>query len=73
MGMDVYFKSDIVNVLRSVASVDLSAQLAHEPNQERYHQGFEAALLAVGLAFGLEPMVKRRGTDGPVWTEMADQ
>jgi hypothetical protein len=50
MGLDVYFRRDIANVLRSTACASESAhRTAHE--REIVFQ----TLVAVGLAFGLEP------------------
>jgi hypothetical protein len=72
MGLDVYFRRDIANVLRATAcasegsaglALELmgdSAGLANEPDQEKmlqiYRQGVRHALVSVGLAFGLEPV-----------------
>jgi hypothetical protein len=71
MGLDVYFRRDIANVLRATAcasegSAGLALELvrkdtlAHELDQEKllqvYRQGVRHALVSVGLAFGLEPV-----------------
>jgi hypothetical protein len=71
MGLDVYFRRDIANVLRATAcasegSAVLALELvregtlAHEPDPEKllqvYRQGVRHALVSVGLAFGLEPV-----------------
>ena len=76
MGLDVYFRRDIANVLRSAAASNVSAQANREtaPTQceEYYHAGFYAALVGVGLAFGLEP-VKVEGKPAAarlLWAEM---
>ena len=71
MGLDVYFRRDIANVLRATAcasegSAGLALELvsepdlAHESDPEKllqvYRQGVRHALVSVGLAFGLEPV-----------------
>lgn len=72
MGLDVYFRRDIANVLRATACasdgamgvaaevVDSSGAPLHRAEQERllqaYRLGVRNALLSVGLAFGLEPV-----------------
>ena len=74
MGLDVYFRRDMANVLRAVASADQAAALNQEEEstqcEDYYHKGFEAALIAVGLGFGLHQMVSRDRCDGPTWIEM---
>ena len=64
MGLDVYFRRDIANVLRATAcsnegSVGLALELVGDADAERlldiYRQGQRHALVSVGLAFGLEP------------------
>ena len=67
--MDIYFRREIGNVLRSVASTDKAAENAHAPDNEQYHKGFSAALAAVGLAFGLHEMISQE-RKGPVWIEI---
>jgi hypothetical protein len=79
VGLDVYFRRDIANILRATAcATESSAGLALELVSERertgepgvsseellcaYRQGVRHALVAVGLAFGLEPV----GTGTPV-------
>jgi hypothetical protein len=47
VGLDVYFRRDIANVLRSAA-------VANTDTGDR-RDAFIQALVAVGLAFGLEP------------------
>ncbi len=70
MGLDVYFRRDIANVLRAVAcssegSAGLALELLADPGevvseveQERllrvYRRGVRNTLVSVGLAFGLE-------------------
>lgn len=68
MGLDVYFRRDIANVLRATAcasegSVSLTLELLSECgvlDQEKllqaYRLGVRNTLLSVGLAFGLEPV-----------------
>ena len=65
MSFDAFFPRDIERMLRAVASADKSAQeasfdkdasLAVGDFQVAYHVGFQAALTAVGLGFGLEPI-----------------
>jgi hypothetical protein len=55
LGLDVYFRRDIANVLRAVA-------VASAPEAERdpvARENISRTLCAVGLAFGLEPMGQR--------------
>ena len=72
MGLDVYFRGDIANVLRATAcasdgSMGVAAELLGDSgglvqgaDQEKllqaYRQGVHNTLLSVGLAFGLEPV-----------------
>jgi hypothetical protein len=73
MGLDVYFRSDVANILRAVAKTDRSAQAVYFENdgefQSAYHLGFQAALTAVGLGFGLEPMIDQSESRGPIWID----
>ena len=57
MARDVYFRSDILNVLRSahVASEGAAAVCDDAEKLRIYRAGFDRALVSVGLAFGLEP------------------
>lgn len=62
MALDVYFKADILHMLNAVyvASEAPGALLretgSDSPRELDAHRaGFAAALVAVGLAFGLEP------------------
>ena len=68
--MNIYYSTrEIGNVLRSVAKA------AEGPGEEQtgfsngWHAGFTAALVAVGLAFGLQQMVEQ-GRKGPEWIEV---
>lgn len=72
MGLDVYFRRDIANILRATAcasegSAGLALELVGEPELmaagvpaekmlQVYRQGVRHALVSVGLAFGLEPV-----------------
>jgi len=73
LALDVYFRDDILNVLRATyAAADgpaaLLTELARDPDLrhmpvdrlvEVYRQGFCTALGAVALAFGLDPSDRR--------------
>jgi hypothetical protein len=73
MALDVYFREDILNVLRAtyiagegpaalVAEVLGDRDLAEVPADKLlqiYRRGFHTALGAVGLAFGLAPLVEQ--------------
>ena len=65
MGLDVYFRRDIANVLRATAcasegAMGLALELVEGVDPEKllevYRQGQRHALVSVGLAFGLEPV-----------------
>jgi len=71
MGLDVYFRRDIANVLRATAcasdgamsfAVELLNQgtplnaAEQEMLRQAYRLGVRNTLLSVGLAFGLEPV-----------------
>jgi hypothetical protein len=81
VGLDVYFRQDVANILRATAcasegaaglAVELASdselrakleeagisaeQLSSELLLNVYRQGVRNALIAVGLAFGLEPV-----------------
>lgn len=76
MGLDVYFRRDIANVLRATACAsdgsarlaleiigepeDLTAQSDQEKLLQVYRQGVRHALVSVGLAFGLDLVVPRQ-------------
>jgi hypothetical protein len=53
-GLDVWFKDDIQNTLRSVdlANADLFKTI-NTPDLQLYRQGYEAAIRAIGEAFGI--------------------
>lgn len=77
MGLDIWFKDDIANILRAADEANLSALVAGEgvsgagdgePATElrcAYRHGFVAALMTLALAFGLPPL----GMDRPFATE----
>ena len=68
MALDVYFKEDVLNVLRATyvageGPATLVAEMLQDPELQNvpldkllgvYRRGFVTALGAVGLAFGLE-------------------
>ena len=72
MGLDVYFRRDIANVLRATAcasdgTMGLAVELLGKPGagadecdgetlMHAYRLGVRNTLLSVGLAFGLEPV-----------------
>lgn len=60
MGPSVYFRRDIANVLRSLACVEMGQETDDQLAQygQGYRDGFQVALVAIGLAFGLEPVSK---------------
>ncbi len=66
MGLDVYFRRDLANILRASA-------LANTDTGDK-REGFMRALMTVGLAVGLEPVPqeKRQGDAAlviPAWIE----
>jgi hypothetical protein len=67
--MDVFFRRDIANILASVGAKDRMAEARHAPDNQEYHRGVQDALVAVGLAFGLQPVTRRDRSDGPIWIE----
>jgi hypothetical protein len=80
MGMDIWFKEDIANILRAADEANLSALAAGEdvcmagvvggPTLElrgAYRRGFVAALVTLALALGLPPPIM----DGNVKSAMA--
>ena len=84
MGLDVYFRRDIANVLRAVAVsgsraiLEGGTQAQKNELQKAYQLGRQQSLVAVGLAFGLErvepgapdlPPIRQRNSDGPKWIE----
>ncbi len=78
MALDVYFREDILNVLRATYAAaavpaSLLSSLAQDQRLgnaasdgllEAYRQGFCTALGAVGLAFGVDPSGHRSGLPG---------
>ena len=69
MALDVYFKEDVLNVLRATyvageGPATLVAEMLRDPELQNvpldkllgvYRRGFVTALGAIGLAFGIEP------------------
>ena len=55
MALEVYFKQDIENALRAIEHATRKALSEDEKTerQEGYQEGFNAALAAFALAFGL--------------------
>jgi hypothetical protein len=78
LALDVYFREDILNVLRATyAAADgpaaLLSELIRDPELRHvpldrlvqvYRQGFCTALGAVGLAFGLDPSERHSSSPG---------
>jgi len=62
MGMDVWFKEDIRNILFSIntANADI-ADYADDPQVMAYRRGYLAALIAMAAAFGISLMDPIRG------------
>jgi hypothetical protein len=81
LALDVYFREDILNVLRATyAAADgpaaLLSELVRDPELRHvpldrlvqvYRQGFCTALGAVGLAFGLDSPERRTSSPGHVF------
>ena len=66
MGIDVYFRRDVANVLRATACAsEGAAKMAHVNDAElqAYQRGVLNTLVSVGLAFGLE-LVRYAAKDG---------
>ena len=59
MGLDIFLRDDIANVLESVASAGFRAAQAAGTADEMYLRGYADALSATALAFGIFP--ERRG------------
>jgi len=62
MALDVYYRSDILNVLRAVYVADEG-----KPGDEQYERGFHTALVALAVAFGtveIRPAEVDRATAG---------
>jgi len=49
-GLELFFKDDILNILTSLHQATLQSGAEGE-----YRRGYEAALLSMALAFGLDP------------------
>ena len=78
MALDIYFKEDILNVLRatyaaSEGSATLVADIMQDPELRNvpldkllriYRRGFNTAIGAVGLGFGLDSLCQQRGGTG---------
>jgi hypothetical protein len=56
MGLDVWFKEDLRNILlgMDVAAANLAANYT-QPEARAYRDGFEAALVALAVSFGIRP------------------
>lgn len=65
-GLDVWFKDDIQNALRAVdmANADLCKTI-NTPEMRLYRQGYEAAIRAVGEAFGIRYQSARNHEETP--------
>jgi len=65
MGLDLWFREDIARILTSTQAAmenSLGAVSPLDPQgAEAYQEGFDHALRAVGMAFGLRPASARRG------------
>jgi len=74
MGLDLWFREDIARILASTQAAmenSLGAVSPLDPQgAEAYQEGFDHALRAVGMAFGLRPASTRGGpgTDAPYRT-----
>jgi hypothetical protein len=56
MGVDMWFKDDVRNILLSVnASSAATAQWSDSPHIVAYRRGYQEALMAVALACGIQP------------------
>jgi hypothetical protein len=56
MGLDVWFKDDVRNILlgMDIAAANLASNYTH-PEARAYRDGFEAALVAMAVSFGIRP------------------
>ena len=65
MGLDLWFREDIARILTSTQAAMENSLGAVSPldsqGAEAYQEGFNHALRAVGMAFGLRPASARRG------------
>lgn len=56
MGIEIWFKEDVRNILISAnASSAATAQCAPGPGVQMYRRGYQAALMTVALACGISP------------------
>jgi hypothetical protein len=56
LGVEIWFKEDIRNILLSVnVSSAATAKWSNDPEMIAYRQGYQAALAAVALACGISP------------------
>jgi len=75
MGLDIWFKEDIANILRAAEAANLSAMIAADQSgpetteadadrlRQAYRDGFSAALATVALALGLPAPVRTGDAD----------
>ena len=61
----VWFRDDVTNILTSVYASTSAALSAVDgtPEAEAFRRGHTAALVAVGLAFGISPLVLSLGKE----------
>lgn len=85
MGLDVYLRRDVAHNLRaaamsSEAAITLALDGLSDPAKQNelrsYRRGYMAALVTLGLSFGLEPetganvqQIEKGKTAIPTWTE----
>lgn len=65
MGLEVYYPQDIRNVLLAAdqaCAAALQAVGREDESARIYHEGYQAALATVALAFGLIPSSSRSGS-----------
>lgn len=56
MGVEIWFKEDIRNILLSIdVSSAATARWSNDPQMAAYRHGYQAALAAVALACGISP------------------
>ena len=58
----MWFQSDIANILAGIEQA--SEQMATDRDSEQYRRGFQAAIAAVAVSFGIQP---DRSPAGPIW------
>jgi hypothetical protein len=52
---NIFLREDIKNALMSVAATNAGAMsYAKDPQAKAYQEGFQAALIAIALAFGIQ-------------------